>query len=122
MEEDALLVNRTVEFLQEEAPGELEGLSLDLVMQLVANGITRARSHGLTQESAIQDFVLLMFEVAPNFDQHPAFAKALRDTAEEAIDEDARIHAILERVTVEEWNQAADRYDENAWGVAIEDE
>lgn len=116
------LVNRTIEFLQEEAPEELAGLSLDLVAQLVASGIARASSHGLTQESAIQDYVLLMFEVAPNFDQHPAFAKALRDTAAEGVDEDARIHAILERVTVEEWNQAAENYDENAWGVVVEDE
>jgi hypothetical protein len=122
MEDDALLVNRTVEFLQEEAPEELQGLSLDLVMRLVSNGIERARSHGLTQESAIQDFVLLMFEVAPNFDQHPAFAKALRDTADQGIDEDARIHSILERVTVEEWNQAAEGYDENAWGVVVEED
>jgi hypothetical protein len=114
------LTNKIIEFLQNEAPEEIEGLHLDLLSQMVENGIIRARSHGFTEDNAIQDFVQLMFEIAPNFDQNPAFAKALRETS--GVDQDVRAHSILERISEEEWNQAADSYDENAWGIPAGDE
>jgi hypothetical protein len=114
------LTNKIIEFLQDEAPEEIEGLHLNLLSQMVENGIIRARSHGFTEDNAVQDYVQLMFEIAPNFDQNPAFAKALRETS--GFDQDVRAHSILERISEEEWNQAADAYDENAWGIPLEDE
>jgi hypothetical protein len=79
---------------------------------MVGQGVARARAYGLTWESSITSFVILMFKVAPNFDQHPAINRALNDTQ---VAPDARIQRLLEVTTSSDWWEAKDRYDRAAW-------
>ena len=82
---------------------------------MIANGVARAHGHGLTWESAIAAYVQLMFQVAPNFDEHPAFLRVLDDRS---LDENGRMQAIFKRVSREEWKEAQDLHDDDAWDQA----
>ena len=46
---------------------------------MVANGIKRARSHGLYTDVQLVTFVQIMFDVAPNFDQQRLLNEILKD-------------------------------------------
>jgi hypothetical protein len=85
--------------------------------QMVINGIARARRHGLTFENKIAFFVALMFEIAPNFDEHPR----IRDVLEEAsLPPDERIDRLTEWVIDRDWNEAKENLDTAAWGLDTE--
>lgn len=105
---------KVLEHLKAEHPESVEGVDEKDLEIMVANGIGRARSHGFTWESSVAAFVMLMFEVAPNFDQHPAFRQHLED---KKLEEMERIEAIFNFVTDEEWAEAQDKYDDEAWGL-----
>jgi hypothetical protein len=44
-------------------------------------GIERARSNGLETDAQLSDFVMIMFEIAPNFDQQKDIRRQLDDTS-----------------------------------------
>ena len=44
-------------------------------------GFKRARRHGLTADQDLMAYVLLMYRINPNFDQHPQIAAMLGDTS-----------------------------------------
>src|SRR5436189_76282 len=69
-------------------PCTVESLPREMLERLVAAGIRRARSHGLTWEYSITAFVALMFEVAPNFEEQPKIRGTLNN---EAVAPDSRI-------------------------------
>ena len=94
------------------SPTLLERLSDELLREMVRNGIERARSYGLSWESSISGFVVLMFTVAPNFDQHPIVQRVL--TASE-VAPDERMKLILSEMKSSNWQEAKDRYDSSAW-------
>ena len=96
-------------------PDETSELSGDELHKLLRAAVARARRHGLTWESAIAGFVTLMFNIAPNFDEHPAFQRVL---ANPALSEEDRVAAVFSQVTPEEWEQAEDAYDDSAWGLS----
>lgn len=80
--------------------------------QIVQNGIDRACGHGLSWESSLTAFVVLMFVVAPNFDEHPLFQLTLRD---ETVPPNARLGELMKRTTDKNWQAAKERYDASAW-------
>jgi len=84
----------------------------DRLLIMVEQGIERARSYGLTWESSITGFVVLMFRVAPNFDQQPAINRVLTD---QQFAGDARIQKLVELTNTTDWWQAKERYDPGAW-------
>jgi hypothetical protein len=49
----------------------------DMLRDSIRAGIKRARGHGLTTDQLVMEYVLIMFEMAPNFDQHPKIARTL---------------------------------------------
>lgn len=84
----------------------------DILREMAESGLRRAKSHGLTEESSVTAFVSLMFEIAPNFDEHPTVRQVLED---EDLDADDRMEDLLEAVSEEEWEEAHEAYDANVW-------
>lgn len=82
--------------------------------EMVRNGVARARSHGLRSLEDLTAFVSIMFEVAPNFDEHPALREALED---ESVEVDERLDGLFDSELDEAWEEAA-RYDGAAWAEA----
>lgn len=103
------------------AAGEvaLKGLDEETLLRLVRQGVARARAYGMSWESTITAFVVLMFTVAPNFDAHPLIRRALRDAS---VEPDLRLEEIWDKVTAENWEAARDSYDAAAWETAREGE
>jgi hypothetical protein len=81
---------------------------------MVRNGIKRAESHLFKTAEDITAFVSIMFEIAPNFDEQPAIKSILDDSKFPPADRLERLWSPL--VTDEDWEQAANNYNENSWG------
>lgn len=121
---DAQFVRRIVEHLRNKqatlvvrltsGPTLIFRLSDARLHKMVEDGVVRARAYGLTWESSLTGFVVLMFKVAPNFDQHPAINRALTDTL---VAPDERIKRLLEVTTSSDWWEAKERYDPAAWQI-----
>jgi hypothetical protein len=88
------------------------------LLELVRGGIARARAYGMTWQSSITAFVVLMFVVAPNFDRHPLIRHVLTDSG---VRPDERLDALWENTTQENWQAAADNYDPASWGTSEEE-
>lgn len=109
-------VHAVMEYLREHESDEVAPLTDAVLEERVRFAITRAESYGFTWQSAIVGFVAMMFQVGPDFDRHPAFAKALeiqRTSGEE--NEDERVVLIFEHVTDEEWDDAQAKSDTSVW-------
>jgi hypothetical protein len=81
---------------------------------MVRGGMSRARSYGLTWESSLASFIVLMFLAAPNFDTHPLVQRVLQDRNAEPQD---RIGNLWSRVSPQNWKAVYSYYDSNAWSL-----
>ena len=115
---EAALLDRVAEHVRAEHAHIVEGLPEPLVREMVANGLARARRHGLSAESSLTAFVALMFEIAPNFDEHPAARSVLTDAR---LLPDDRVEALIPRLKERHWREARHRYDERAWFPELHD-
>ncbi len=97
------LVDHIVTHLSEEQPALIADLGDEEVARRAAAGIARAHAHGFVQPESVTAYVTLMFLVAPDFDTHPAIARALRLHGTEA----ERLKLLFERTREEDWDQAA---------------
>lgn len=97
------LVEHIVTHLAEEHPDLIAELGDEEVARRAAAGIARAHAHGFVQPESVTAYVTLMFLVAPDFDSHPAIARALRLHGTEA----DRLRLLFERTREEDWDQAA---------------
>ena len=86
----------------------------ETLQQLVAGGIERARAYGLSYESALAAFVVIMFEAAPNFDRHPLIQRHLKD---EKTPPNERVDQLLEEATEENWEAVKKSYKSSAWNL-----
>lgn len=89
----------------------------NLLQEIIKKCIDKARQYKLTGESAIGNFVLLMFLIAPNFDEHPSIQSILKNTVTRY---DSRMTLINENITEREWFEARRDYNKNAWSVKEE--
>jgi hypothetical protein len=64
--------------LLREMPDLLRGIPLPLLLDQIDVAVARARSHGLTTDSQLLEFVSVMHEVAPNFDDEPTLRRVLQ--------------------------------------------
>ncbi|MFT3772594.1 MAG: hypothetical protein QM820_44960 [Minicystis sp.] len=94
-------------------PDAVEDLSDDEIRARARVGVRRAGRYGFDKGRTAAAFVALMFEIAPNFDEHPAIRRCLTD---EAIPVDARILDLVHRTTAAAWEEAEEAYDDAAWG------
>jgi hypothetical protein len=116
---DRLLVDRIVLHLHENHAEAIDRFPDDILREMVGNGVKRGRSHGLTWESSLTHFVALMFEIAPNFDEHPAIRRVLH---EPSVPPDERMDLLTEKVSGKEWEEARQSYDRNTWFPDLEDD
>lgn len=86
----------------------------ETLQRMIENGLKRARNYGMTWESSLTSFVVMMFLVAPNFDDHPLLKRPLLDAE---IEPDKRIEQLWERTTDANWDAAKQDYDAQAWNL-----
>jgi hypothetical protein len=113
---------RVVDYLQENHPQvavqlpngitTINQIPEEIIHKMVENGIEKARSYGMTWESSLTSFVVLMFVAAPNFDEHPLIQRGLRD---ESVEVDSRINKLWDRTSEQNWEAVKEKYDANAW-------
>ena len=75
-------------------------------------GLARAKRYKLISVADLAGFVALMFELAPNFDEHPSFKQAL---SQAEIPADARMRYLSKMITQRDWREAQDRFDRTFW-------
>jgi hypothetical protein len=69
------------DWLQQHEPSAGAPLRRTTLEQMVDTGIRRARRNGLTDLAAVAGFVVAMFTLCPNFDEHPYFHALLKDAS-----------------------------------------
>lgn len=121
---DRVFVENLIEALKEQYPGIIVRLSIgtfgieqlpdDTLHKMVLNGITRARGYGMSWESSLSGFVILMFVMAPNFDEHPLIKRVLKN---DSVAPDSRIEQLWEHTSDENWEAVEQNYDANAWNI-----
>ena len=84
----------------------------DVLESRVAVAIARARTYGLGTISDLAGFAALMFELAPNFDDHPSFRHVLDDPMVPA---DEKMRKLSQVISDREWNEAMSLYDRSYW-------
>jgi hypothetical protein len=109
-------VDRSIKFLQDKLPDQVNSLAHDLLRKRVEAGLAHARSYGVTWRSSLLMFLTLMFEVSPNFDHHGLVQPLLRD---QALVPDQRIKKIVGNLSGENWRQVAQEADQSAWDTLL---
>lgn len=77
----------------------------DVLRNAIRAGLKRARAHGLSDHRSLVEYVLVMFEIAPNFDQQPVLAQVLSDPR---LPTEERWEKIFEEDYDDAWHQAAE--------------
>lgn len=106
---------RLAEHLRDRHGDLVAGLSTDELLQRVRAGIRRAGAHGITWDSTLAAYLVLMFRAAPNFDEHPVVRAVL---GHEELAPDLRLAALMEVTDDEHWEEIAAQRDESAWDRA----
>ncbi|HKV38185.1 MAG TPA: hypothetical protein VJX67_03150 [Blastocatellia bacterium] len=119
---DAAFARRLVQYVRDHHPeavvkfssgqSTISRLRDDVIRTMIKAGIARARAYGMTWESSIAAFVVLMFLTAPNFDQHPLIERVLKD---QEVGPDSRIENLWHRVSGQNWRAVESYYDANEW-------
>lgn len=112
-EAEASFHSRLCRYLREDHANVTDRYPDPIFQKMVAGGIERAQSRGLTLENKIAFFVALMFEIAPNFDQHPRIGAMLEDPASTP---DSAMDRLTQELTGRDWAQAARNSNPSAWG------
>jgi hypothetical protein len=117
---DALIKGTDEEFVEflvghvkQEFPEKAAERDEETLREMVRGGIKRAERHGFTTAEDITAFISIMFEIAPNFDEHPQIKTVLDD---EQFAPEARLERLWSPLVTEEaWEEAEKNYNENAW-------
>lgn len=91
----------------------LDRASLEARVQVT---VQIARRYGLGTISDLAGFSALMFELAPNFYQHPSFKRVLEDGT---LAPDVKMRKLSQVISDQEWNEAAESYDRHFWTKAL---
>ena len=112
---DQEITDFIIRHLSETSSELIDRILPDGLQEMVRNGIVRARGHGLRSLSNLTAFVSLMFEIAPNFDVHPAICRVLCDNT---VPEEKRLDKLFENEMNDAWEQVAENYEPEAWARA----
>lgn len=74
--------------------------------------IRKARQYSLGAISDLAGFTALMFELSPNFDEHPSFHRILADPS---IPAEVKMRRLSQVITDREWEEAMRLYDRGFW-------
>ncbi len=105
----------TVHFVKGDST--VEQIPQDRLLEMVQQGIARARAYGITWETAIVGFIVLMFLIAPNFDDHPLIKRAISD---ESVPPNERIEHLQKVITEENWMAAKNNYNARFWELTLD--
>lgn len=112
MADEERFVDFVVRHVQTECRDSVRDIDPVSLREMVANGLARARGHGLGRAKDLTAFVALMFEIAPNFDEQADIRRALADPS---VPIDRRFDAMLEGVPDRAWDEAEKRRNPAAW-------
>jgi hypothetical protein len=82
------------------------------LQQRVRFAISKARRYSLSTIADLAGFSALMFELAPNFDEHPSFKGVLEDME---LAPDLKMRRLAQVITDKEWSEAQRHYDRGFW-------
>ena len=106
-------VGAFAEWLRANYPDAVCDLSAHGLRDRVRLGIKRAADHGITLSTGgVLPYLTIMFLAAPNFDEHPAVRRVLKDPKLEPSD---KLSALAERMTVRAWIEVEQNWDETLW-------
>ncbi len=103
---------RLRDYFRDEIPEELENFSPNILQRMILAGIHRAKQNGFMTEDTITAWVQIMFQISPNFDEQTSIRKALQQCPKSCED---KLDFVLENTTEQDWDEAEDLYDNNAW-------
>ncbi len=103
---------KAVVILPDDEKFPVDELPEETLYDLVRVGIARARSYGLTFESAIAAFTAVMFEISPNFDTHQLCQVLLND---EEVEPNVRLDELMKVLNEKNWESIRAEYDPKAW-------
>ena len=83
-----------------------------MLLPMARTGLARARQYGMTWESNLIAYVALMFEIAPNWDEHPRIQTILNSSH---IAPENKIDMLMEHTPATIWRDAEQGYDAAAW-------
>ena len=116
--DDETLARAIARFLHDEVPALIEHLEEEILLEMIATGIVKARRYGLERPEQLIGFVSIMFEIAPNFDEQPDIRAALTDP-ERAPTE--RYERLFSDPFAAAWEEADANYDDDAWFPELAD-
>ena len=87
-------------------------LEREMLEERIFMSIEKARRYHLGTVSDLAGFTALMFELAPNFDEHPSFRQVLEDPA---VPPEVKMRRLSQQITDREWKEASRSYDRNYW-------
>jgi hypothetical protein len=96
-------VHKMAGMLGDEFPRFVEGLAAQVLDERIWLGLARARSHGLSRESSLASFIMMMFVVGPDFDLTPGMKELFDDETE---DPDWRMERVSD-LPQEVWREAS---------------
>jgi len=106
-------IDLILEHLGIESPELVANLQPEILREMIANGLAKARGYGINMDNQLIGFVSIMFSIAPNFDEQPDINKILSSTS---IPADEKYDLIFEDdVSEQAWADAEDHYDDLAW-------
>jgi len=97
-------IDSVVKQLRSDHTAAVKDIPEDTLYKRVEYGIEQAREkYELTWQNNLITFVILLFEIGPDFDRLPVFQKYLTD---DSIPPDDRIFALLGETTEADWENA----------------
>ena len=84
----------------------------ETLQKMVVGGIAKARSYGMTWESTLISYVVIMFVSAPNFEENIYIQSVLSDEHEIP---DRRIDCLWINTNDEIWDEIIKNYEPNCW-------
>ncbi len=90
----------------------VQHISKEILEQRVLYGIRKGRKYRLDTVADLAGFVGLLFEIAPNFDQHPSIQSLLTNFE---IPPEKKLDILVDQISEEEWEEASHLYDDKFW-------
>lgn len=87
-------------------------LSKETLEERVSYAIAKGRQYSLLTVADLAGFAALMFELAPNFDEHPSFRSVLMDPS---IPGEVKMRRLSQVIGDQEWREAVMMYDRSYW-------
>lgn len=101
--------------LRNHHPKSVQFLPKEVLEERVELAIAKGRGYSLGTVADLAGFAALMFELAPNFDEHPSFRNVLLDPS---VPGEAKMRRLSQVISDEEWREAVAMYDRGFWTTA----